>query len=142
MKYYIKFNKNIYSISKSLGSAIINYDPNFRSYTKKKTKIIDLNESSIPLFRMTKATKHKHIYVFFSGKSYRISKKFCNFLSIQPATYNTQMGTKQAHEVFNKFYTKPEVSKFCVETFTSNIQVQKEDLIIEPSAGGGVFINH
>ena len=140
MKYYIKFNKNIYSISKSLGSAIINYDPNFRSYTKKKTKIIDLNESSIPLFRVTKTTKHKHIYVFFSGKTYRISKKFCNFLSIQPATYNTQMGTKQAHEVFNKFYTKPEVSKFCVETFTSNIQVQKEDLIIEPSAGGGVFI--
>ena len=78
--------------------------------------------------------------MFFSGKTYRISKKFCNFLSIQPATYNTQIGTKQAHEVFNKFYTKPEVSKFCVETFTSNIQVQKEDLIIEPSAGGGVFI--
>jgi hypothetical protein len=40
----------------------------------------------------------------------------------------------------DKFYTKPEVVKICIEFLKSYLIVNKEDLIIEPSAGNGSFI--
>lgn len=40
----------------------------------------------------------------------------------------------------DKFYTKPEVAETCVSLFKSVIKVKKTDVIIEPSAGSGVFI--
>lgn len=41
----------------------------------------------------------------------------------------------------DKYYTKPSVVKECIEHIQKYIQFNKEDLIIEPSAGNGSFIN-
>jgi hypothetical protein len=35
----------------------------------------------------------------------------------------------------DKFYTKPKVVKYCVNIFTANFPIQKQDSIIEPDAG-------
>ncbi len=41
----------------------------------------------------------------------------------------------------DKFYTKKYVAKQCIELIKKEIKINKNDLIIEPSAGNGVFIN-
>lgn len=41
----------------------------------------------------------------------------------------------------DKFYTNPSVVKICMEYIRSTISIQKEDIIIEPSAGNGAFIS-
>ena len=40
----------------------------------------------------------------------------------------------------DKFYTKPSVAELCVSAFISNILIREQDLIVEPSAGNGSFI--
>lgn len=40
----------------------------------------------------------------------------------------------------DKYYTKEEVVSLCLNMFQTNVQVNPNDLIIEPSAGGGSFI--
>lgn len=40
----------------------------------------------------------------------------------------------------DKFYTKKEVAEQCVELVKQNIEILSDDLIIEPSAGNGSFI--
>jgi len=44
------------------------------------------------------------------------------------------LGTKH---VFDKFYTQPHIAKLCIEA----LSLKKYDLIIEPSAGSGAFLN-
>jgi predicted RNA methylase len=39
----------------------------------------------------------------------------------------------------DKFYTKPEIAKLCINNFKNHIKPKKEDIIIEPSAGNGSF---
>ena len=39
----------------------------------------------------------------------------------------------------DKFYTLPEVAKTCIDLFHETISVDKDDFIIEPSAGNGSF---
>lgn len=46
-------------------------------------------------------------------------------------------GTKN----FDKFYTKKEIVKICIQDINNNIIINKDDLIIEPSAGNGSFID-
>jgi hypothetical protein len=41
----------------------------------------------------------------------------------------------------DKFYTKNEIVKICVDKIIENLDINKDDLIIEPSAGNGAFIN-
>ncbi len=41
----------------------------------------------------------------------------------------------------DKFYTKKDVAKQCIDLIKKEIKINKNDLIIEPSAGNGVFIN-
>jgi len=41
----------------------------------------------------------------------------------------------------DKFYTNPSVVKICMEYIRSTIFIQKEDIIIEPSAGNGAFMS-
>lgn len=41
----------------------------------------------------------------------------------------------------DKFYTNPSVVKICMEYIRSTISIQKEDIVIEPSAGNGAFIS-
>lgn len=40
----------------------------------------------------------------------------------------------------DKFYTKSSVVKECINLIKENIQIKKNDMIIEPSAGNGAFI--
>lgn len=40
----------------------------------------------------------------------------------------------------DKYYTKPDVVKHCIELLKKNIKISTADLIIEPSAGNGSFI--
>ena len=41
----------------------------------------------------------------------------------------------------DKFYTKPNIVKKCVDYVKSNIIINTDDLIIEPSSGGGAFLD-
>ena len=43
-------------------------------------------------------------------------------------------------DTIDKFYTKPEVVDLCIEKIKKTIKIDKNDLIIEPSAGNGSFI--
>lgn len=40
----------------------------------------------------------------------------------------------------DKFYTKPSVVSDCLKAFTHHIKLDKNDILIEPSAGNGAFI--
>lgn len=41
----------------------------------------------------------------------------------------------------DKFYTKDEIVNKCIDEIKKNLEINKNDLIIEPSAGNGAFIN-
>ena len=41
----------------------------------------------------------------------------------------------------DKFYTKESVVDFCLEVVKKCIDINKSDLILEPSAGNGAFIS-
>jgi hypothetical protein len=41
----------------------------------------------------------------------------------------------------DKFYTKPEVVDICYKAIKKNLDINKNDLIIEPSAGNGAFLS-
>ena len=52
---------------------------------------------------------------------------------------NTQTkGLKR--NTIDKYYTKPNVVNQCIDLIKTHITITKDDLIIEPSAGGGAFI--
>jgi hypothetical protein len=58
------------------------------------------------------------------------------------------METKQTNQtkglkrdVIDKFYTKKETVNYIIELFKQYIAPNNDDLIIEPSAGNGAFIN-
>lgn len=42
--------------------------------------------------------------------------------------------------LLDKFYTNPDVAQYCVNLVKLHINIHKDDMIIEPSAGSGVFI--
>lgn len=50
------------------------------------------------------------------------------------------MDTGLKRNVIDKFYTKPDIVNKCINIITQNIIIDKKDLIIEPSAGNGSFI--
>lgn len=41
----------------------------------------------------------------------------------------------------DKFYTNPAVVRICMEYIRSNVAIQPDDIIIEPSAGNGAFLS-
>lgn len=43
-------------------------------------------------------------------------------------------------DTIDKFYTKKAIAKMCFDAVKRNINISKEDLVIEPSAGNGAFI--
>ena len=43
-------------------------------------------------------------------------------------------------DTIDKYYTKPTVVELCLNLAKTHIQINKEDLVIEPSAGNGSFI--
>ena len=40
----------------------------------------------------------------------------------------------------DKFYTKPEIAEWCISHIKANLSIQPADVVIEPSAGNGAFI--
>lgn len=42
----------------------------------------------------------------------------------------------------DQFYTNPDVAKECVELLKKHIDIKKYDLLLEPSAGDGAFLNN
>jgi predicted RNA methylase len=50
--------------------------------------------------------------------------------------------TGKNRNIIDKFYTKPDVSKNCIEEFQKFIDIKTEDIVIEPSAGNGSFLQH
>ncbi len=50
--------------------------------------------------------------------------------------------TGKHRNIIDKFYTKSEVAKYCIQEFQKYITIQEDDLIIEPSAGNGSFLEN
>jgi len=42
--------------------------------------------------------------------------------------------------LLEKFYTNPKIAKYCINVFKKHVDIDDNDMIIEPSAGSGVFI--
>ena len=51
------------------------------------------------------------------------------------------MKTGLIRDTTDKFYTNDESVKFCISLIKQFLDIKNEDLIIEPSAGNGSFIN-
>lgn len=43
--------------------------------------------------------------------------------------------------IIDKFYTKKEVVEICMDAVKTKLNIDKDDLVIEPSAGNGSFIS-
>ena len=65
-----------------------------------------------------------------------ISKHISN--DIKDETLKQTKGLKR--DTIDKYYTKPSVAKQCIELLKTHINISNNDLIIEPSAGNGSFI--
>jgi hypothetical protein len=50
--------------------------------------------------------------------------------------------TGKHRNTLDKFYTNPTAAKFCIQEFQKYIPMQENDVIIEPSAGNGSFLQH
>lgn len=50
------------------------------------------------------------------------------------------MKTGLKRDIYDKFYTKNKIVKKCISLIKENLNISKNDLIIEPSAGNGSFI--
>lgn len=48
--------------------------------------------------------------------------------------------TGLARETTDKFYTSSQCANLCINTFKENINITNNDIIIEPSAGNGAFV--
>ena len=80
MKYLLKYNDSMYSISNSIATYLKNSGNSFQLYSEKKRTIFILNDSNISLFQTLKKTSKTHFYTLIFGKKYRISKELYNFL--------------------------------------------------------------
>ena len=49
--------------------------------------------------------------------------------------------TGLTRNTIDKYYTKDEIVNECLKSFSQNVNFHQDDLIIEPSAGNGAFIN-
>jgi hypothetical protein len=50
--------------------------------------------------------------------------------------------TGKHRNIIDKFYTKPEIAKYCIQEFQKYITVEEDDFVIEPSAGNGSFLDN
>jgi len=84
-----------------------------------------------------------------NSKCYKICKtgfesnSLCFIKNLKQVIYDyfeySNVGLKR--NPIDKFYTKPEVARLCMERIKQNISISRErDLIVEPSAGNGSFI--
>jgi len=50
--------------------------------------------------------------------------------------------TGKNRNIIDKFYTNPEIAKYCIQEFKKYITIREDDFIIEPSAGNGSFLQN
>lgn len=140
MKYLIKIQNSTFSISHSLANALIDTKYSCSPVVQNRTKVFILDDSHISLFQVISTTSLTHFYAFFSGNKYRVAKKFFIFLGSNSKNLNKSVIRSRRNINLDKFYTKSSVAELCVSAFIANITIREQDLIVEPSAGNGSFI--
>ena len=136
MKYLLKYNDSIYSISNSIATLLKNSGNSFQLYSEKKRTIFILNDSNISLFQTLKKTSKTHFYAILFGKKCRINKHLFTLLNVGVPTTRTHT----SRDIFDKYYTKSNIAQSCISTFIKSVKVFDKDLIVEPSAGNGSFL--
>jgi len=144
MKHLIKIKNSTFNVSNYVVSAITKNNLNFQVTNHKGKQIHLLEDFCLPSFLLvpTKSSTHFFIKIGESNKL-RVNKLFYGFLVSYSKQHNVEktQSTKTTMLLsLDKFYTKPEVSDLCVNVFSSNVKIKEQDLIVEPSAGGGSFI--
>tara|TARA_Y100000389_G_scaffold171916_2_gene179913 strand:+ start:3424 stop:4296 length:873 start_codon:yes stop_codon:yes gene_type:complete len=63
---------------------------------------------------------------------------YLNIKKIKKKNNKLKIGLKR--DIIDKFYTHPKIAQLCIDKFKNIIKLNKNDIIIEPSAGDGSFI--
>jgi hypothetical protein len=71
-------------------------------------------------------------------KNYKIVEQPINNMQNDKVQPKQKKGLKR--NVIDKFYTKPNIAEQCINHIRTHINISKNDLFIEPSAGNGSFI--
>jgi len=145
MKYFVKFNDFTFEISKTIADTLKKTYNNFTLETQDKKQILTFNNSILSSFQAVKTTSQTHFYILILNKKYRINKSLYTFLTQNfteksGTLKKSRIKTVRSPIVLDKFYTKPSVSQQCVSAFIENVKIEENDLIVEPSAGNGSFI--
>lgn len=137
-KYSISINHSLYDVSTSIANAFVRSNFSPQPYVKDGVTIFLLNNTDISFFQVASTTSLTHFYILILGKKHRISYTLysCLLLSSSKGGYTTTGKVST-----DKFYTKPNIAEKCVSLFARTIKIYKNDLIIEPSAGNGGFVN-
>jgi len=134
MKFFIKLDNMTFSISALMAESL--QVLKFGHSIQNENYVFVLSVSEFPPFRLIQATSLTHFYIsFFGDKKLRISKAFFNFLLLTLPAGNDTLTTS-----LDKYYTKLEVVEITVSSFLKAVEVAENDLIVEPSAGDGSFI--
>jgi len=134
MKFFVKLDNMTFSISALMAESL--QVLRFRHSIQNKSYVFVLSVSEFPPFRLIQTTSPNHFYIsFFDDKKLRISKAFFNFLLLTLSASNDTLTTS-----LDKYYTKLEVVEITVSSFLKTVEVSENDLIVEPSAGDGSFI--
>lgn len=56
-------------------------------------------------------------------------------------TANTPQTSGLNRNTIDKYYTKPAIAELCLTLVKTNLEIAEDDIVIEPSAGNGSFIN-
>lgn len=146
MTHLIKIKNSTFSVSKSFVRAITINNFNFRVIEHKGEEILLLDTSCLSSFLivLTRSSTHFFIKIHNSNKL-RVNKKFFDFLVLhsKPTTHaaeKTHCLRTIFSPVIDQFYTKPATAQSCVYDFVSSVSLEEKDLIIEPSAGNGSFM--
>jgi hypothetical protein len=145
MAYYVKINSSVFKISKTFADLLKKFYNIIPQEIQDKKHVFVLNERIISSFQVVKSTSQTHFYFLISEKKCRVNKKLFAFLNLHFTKKNVV--TKEGHKkavtpslFLDKFYTKSSVAQQCVIAFNENVKVSEKDLIVEPSAGNGSFI--
>ena len=145
MKHLIKIKNSTLSVSNSVVTAITN-DLNSQVINHKGEQIHLLDDSYLLSFLIVPTMSSTHFFIrICNSTKLRVNKLFFEFLVLNTkqdirAVEKTNKTKALSSISLSKFYTKLEVSESCVDAFTSNVKIKKQDLIVEPSAGDGSFI--
>ena len=145
MKQQIQIKNSTFNVSHSIVNTITKNNIIHQVINHKKKQINLLDDSYLSTFITVPAKNSTHLFIKIGeSNKLRVNKIFYDFLASHPKQHNFKksQNTKTATLLaLDKFYTKPEVSNRCVYLFNSNVKIKKQDLIVEPSAGNGSFIN-